>query len=1157
VTSGRDLAVEVLGGVTAFVDGERVDIGPAKCQTVLAALALSARSTVSTSRLVALVWGDDPPRSAERTLQSYIARLRRSLGSEAISRQGASYRLEIGPAAVDVARFEAYLDQGRIDEALAEWSGPPLDGLEAPGLAAAITALEERRMTAVETQLEARAESDPAAAVAELTKLTAQHPFREGLWALLMTALYRSGRQADALAAYRTATEHLVDQLGLDPGPRLRELERMVLSHDHQLNPGPGGQAPTRNCPTGTVTFAFTEIEGLVEMRANEPHGTARLLSDYHRRLQRLASTHTGFVFSVVDDRAGVAFERPADAVAWAAAVHGKTGQGASVAPAVAVRVGLHTGVADEHDTGYLGPAVNLAMQLATIGHGGQTLVSDATAAVLDDPDLVELGIFKLDRIAIEQRLYQAGEQPHPPLRTERRRAGNVPTRLAPLIGRDDLLADIDRALDNHPLVTLVGPGGIGKTSLALAAAARRLGRPANGPTADDETWIVELADIGAGTHLPRAVADTLGVVDRIDLDLTDAIIHWLQDRTVLLILDNCEHLIEAVAEFAERVLRHSPTTGLLTTSRERLGLNDERVVTVGSLDPRRAGADLFLARVAAAGQAPVHPNRGEVAEICRRLDGIPLAIELAAARLRSLSPNDLLDRLDRNEGLALLARRGRPTAGDRHQTLRAAISWSHDLMEPAERTLFQRLSVFTGPFDLAAAEAVAGDQPSPEDTNAEHLDRLEVDRILGDLVDRSMVNIESGPFGRRFRLLQPIRDYGAEQLATSGDARTTASRHTDWCLSRVRYIGRLLAGWDEIEGVMRLEEFWPNLRTAYDRICDAGDHVVGRELIRPVLGEIVLRSHNELGDWVERLLTVTPPDDEDGLIFGLYWSAHRYAVNQDPAGYQRLIDRYGEPDHILMKHGWAFVTGDYQTQAETSLAAGAELRRHGDHHLAERTDINRATALLNLGRPAEQQTLGERLVERYQAQGPPTYLNWSLMLLGYNALFQGQPEQADTWFDRAIDVLVPPRTHTPSQAHEARRVFRGGDQRRAYRILRTHVVTMLETDNMQGGLIAAIEYVNMMAAVDRLPAAARVVGHLETTGLFEASEWRNLIAPAALDAAAIPPSDGDEPPDDDRRQALSRIVEELDALLKTAPADRPPDPVGGSTSTAHQASSC
>jgi len=1111
------LAIHLFGAVSATIGDEPVDVGPPKCQTVLAALALSAGSPVPLGRLAELVWETDPPASAERTLQSYIARLRSSLGSAVITRHGSSYCLDVPANSVDVARFEHHLDKGRVADALAEWKGTPLDGLTAPGLDPPVTALTERWLGAVEVDLERRIETDPAAAIAELTELTAQHPFREGLWALLMTALYKSGRQADALAAYSSAHEHLVEQLGLEPGPRLQDLEHMILGHDERLGPDQPVKVQQPGRPSGTVTFAFTEVENATQSWASNPSATTAAMARLHEVVQATAGDHSGFVFSAVDDTLGVAFTSPEAAVEWATELHAAVRSEPWPAEmALRVRVGINTGGAEQHVGGYYGPAVNLATRLAGIGHGDQTVISNATAALLDQLELRELGTYRLDEIVTDQRIYQLGTVQHPPLRTESAQRGNVPRRLGRLIGRDDTLAAIGDALTAYPIVTLVGPGGIGKTQLALATA--------NTLTPTDEAWLIELANIRSGEHLPRAVADTLGIQDRPGETLTGAITQALENRHALVVLDNCEHIIDDAAALAHAIIQHCPNVGLLATSRERLGLTNERVLTVTPLEPTTSAVELFNERAAAItpGFDP-DTSRAAIAEICARLEGLPLAIELAAARTTSLTPAELLERLDRHHSLRLLTG-GPRTSSDRHQTLQAAIRWSYDLLSPPEKALFQQLSIFTFSFDLPAAEAVATD---------EALDAIEVDRLLGHLVDQSMLTIESGPFGRRFRFLEPIHDFATDRLDDSGHADRVAVRHTQWCLTQVTDIGRQLAGWDEIEGVAQLEELWPNLRTVFDRACTSHDRHLAKRLVRPILGEIVLRGQHELGDWVERILAITPADDEDTIVFGLYWAAHRYTVTQNPDGYQRLVSRYGEPDHVLITHARAFVTRDYQTMAECLPAVAAELRLHGDHHLAERVDISVATALLHLGRYQEQEELAHRLIDRYRHQGPPTYLNWSLTQLGFNASFQRRPDRADTYFNQAIEIPVPPRTHTPNRPIEARRAFRQGQHHRAFGILRSHIDDMAATDNIQAGLLDCIEFINMMTTINRLPDATRILDYLETTGLFDTPAFRTLVADSTAKlTSATNKRPGDvRRPDLNHQQALKYMTEVLDQL--------------------------
>jgi predicted ATPase/DNA-binding SARP family transcriptional activator len=1088
--------IRLLGGVSAISDrGEPVDVGPAKCQALLAALALSPGEAVPVWRLVEMVWGQAPPRTADRTLQSYVTRLRKSLGGqEAIARVGLAYRLDVQADAVDAARFEGLLDAGEVEAALAEWTGTPLAGVDAPGLTASVDALVERWLGAVEQDLGRRIEGDPATTIGLLTELTAAHPFREGLWALLMTALYRVGRQADALAAYRTARERLVEELGVEPGPRLRELESLILDHDQQLTAARPATAP----PSGTVTFGFSAVEDAGGLSATNRDAMTR-----HADLVEVAAAeHGGSVFAATGDAVGVAFAHAGDAVAWA-----KDIQTATSGAGFRVRIAVHTAAAEQRGAGYVGPGVSVAARLATAGHGGQTLLSGATVAVLEGSEaLRDLGTHRVPDVAGEQHLFQLGDEDHPRLRADQARRGNLPRELDGLIGREEDLGTVERAVAAHPVVTLVGPGGIGKTRLGIAAARRF----------EAEAWFIELAAISAPGDVPRAVADTLAVSESPGRTLTGSIVTALRSRRALLMLDNCEHLIDAAAALAKALAEGCSEVHVLATSRERLAISGERLIEVAPLDAAGPGVALFAERAAAASATfDAHASRHEIEEICRRLDGIPLAIELTAARMRGLSPAELLQRL----GSRLTLSGGRRTGAERHRTLRATIQWSYDLLTAAERALFTRLSVFAGPFDIAAAEAVAG-QPGHE-----------VDVLLADLVDRSMVVPELG----RFRLLETMRAYAFEQLEQMGEAEAIAERHSRWCRDQAGRIGRLLAGPAEIEGVARLDELWPDLRAAFDRACKSGDRELARAFVRPVVAEVLLRSRQEIGDWLERLLAVTPPEDEETRVFALAWAAQRYAIGHDLDAYERLADRYDVPDHPLILHARAFAREDYEALLEWAPQAVAELRARGDDDLAEHAEIDVGAALLNLGRFDEHDTLVAAVANRHRAHGPPTLLNWSLMLLGYSATFQGDHKRAEQLFEEAVAIDVPARTHSPNKPIEARVAFRHGDRKRAFRILRFHIDELLATDNMQGASIAAVEFINMMAALDRVSDTARMLGYLETTGLLDAPPFRALVeGPArkvAASTARVSNREHNDGRDLDDRQALEDMRRALEWL--------------------------
>lgn len=940
------MRIRLLGGVAAATgDGEPIDIGSAKRRAVLAALALSPGDAVPVSRLVDLIWGQDAPRTADKTLQGYVADLRKVLGPEAIVRTGAAYRLEAPPDAVDVSRFRRHVSAGDVDAALAEWTGMPLAGVDARGLGPVMDGLVEQWLGAVEADLERRVSADAPATVATLTQLTADHPFREGLWALLMTALYRSGRQADALAAYQRARRHLVEELAVEPGPWLRELEAQILEHDDRLRPP-----------------------------ASRPEPTTRS-------------------------------------------------------------------------------------------------------------------------------------------------AGNLPRRLGQLFGRDADIDAVTQGLAASPVVTLVGPGGIGKTVLGLAAARRWQGDDAQ------PVRLVELGEIRASCDVPRAVAATLGVTERAAAVLTDSIVAVLRSRPSLLVLDNCEHVIDGAAVLADAVAAHAPDARVLATSREGLGIAAERLVAVGPLDPAGAAVELFAARArAVSGGFDLDSSRSEVAEICRRLDGVPLAIELAAARATSLAPAQLLARL--GDRLRLLTG-GYRAGADRHRTLRATVEWSHDLLSPAQRLLFARLSVFTGPFDLAAAEAVAA---------GGELDTLDVDRLLGDLVQRSMVVPEAGPFGRRFRLLETLRQFAAEQLAAHGSRDEVARRHARWCRDQVRGIHSLLTGPGEAEGVTRLAELWPDLRAAVDWACRSREVALADALVRPIAPEANLRRRAEINDWAERILELTGPEDQDGVVFWLAWAANRYMQAGDHEGYQRLTARHGHGHHPLIRYTHAYLYEDDE-DVEAQLAAVEWLRERGEDHSAGLVEVaGQAAQLMGQRRFAELDALASAMEGRYRVQGPPTLLYFALGLLGFSAQFQGRHEQAARFFGESAGIDVPAGTYLVNRTVEARTVFEQGQRSRAFRMLRDHIDDLLGTDYVDVARMVAVEFIYVTAAVDRLAAAARVLTYLDTTGNFGVLARDTLLADAVSRIAATP--EITEAGGLDAREALVYMREVLEELTGR-PVDR------------------
>jgi len=645
--------------------------------------------------------------------------------------------------------------------------------------------------------------------------------------------------------------------------------------------------------------------------------------------------------------------------------------------------------------------------------------------------------------------------------------------------------------------------------------------------SADVPAVFVDLAQIAASAAVPRIVADALDVREQAGRTLTGAIVAALQARPVVLVVDNCEHVIDGAAELIEVVAERCPQVRVLATSREPLAVGGEQLVTLGPLDTA-SGVELFTQRARAAGAAiDVAADRDHVAELCRRLDGVPLAIELAAARTPALTPAELLARVD--DSLRLLTG-GRRTSGGRQRTLRAAIRWSYDLLSEPEQTLLQRLSAFTGLFTLRAAETVAAD------VDADAVDEpLPVDALLGRLVERSMVLVDSGSAvggapGRCFRLLETVRQFALEQLVAEGSADAVAARHARWCRDEVAAVGVLLSGPAEADGVARLAELWPNLRAAVDWACAAGDRHLALGLVRPVVTEIALRGRQEIGDWVERIVALASDDEEVGA-WGLLWASQRYVQGGEPGAYVRFAARVGEPDHPLAWYARAYADGQAGQLAACAPAAVAAGAQDDGAFVADLLELNTAGILLGAGRFADVEATVGTLVDRQRTAGRPTLLHWGLSTLAYSASLQGDLARADRLNDAAADAEVPVGTLSANKPIQARGAFRRGDQRRGLRILRDSIDEVLATGNVVAAGVVAVEFVNMMTALGRLDDAARLAAYLESSNGFSA--WAGLVSEAAR-SRTVAAANRRSPPSDDR-QALEAMRAVLEALEEQA----------------------
>jgi predicted ATPase/class 3 adenylate cyclase len=527
--------------------------------------------------------------------------------------------------------------------------------------------------------------------------------------------------------------------------------------------------------PTGTVTLLLADVEGSTRLWESQPKEMTAALARLNSVVSEVIAAHDGVrpVEQGEGDSFVAAFARASDALAAALEM-----QRAPLAP-IQLRIGVHSGEIQLRDEGnYAGPTINRTARLRDLGHGGQTLLSGVTEALVldrlpDDAWLSDLGTHPLRDLPRPERVIQLC---HPdlvnefaPLRVSKTVASqHLPMQLTSFVGRDDELTQLRELLAQNRVVTLTGAGGVGKTRLAIQVAA------AMAPEFGDGVWYVDLAPITDPELVAVTVARALGLPDQPGRSTIDTLLRFVADRQMLVVLDNCEHLLDASAALVVAVLSGAARLTALATSREAIGVAGEVSWRVPSLSLRDEARELFTdrARHARPDFTLTDDNAATVGEICARLDGVPLAIELAAARVRALSLAEILDSL--HDRFRLLTG-GARTAVRRQQTLRASVDWSHALLTEPERVLFRRLAAFLGGFDVDAAQAVAG---------GGDVERYQVLDQLTLLVDKSLVVAESSSGRTRYRLLETVRQYALEKLGESGEADAVRSRHRDYYTS-------------------------------------------------------------------------------------------------------------------------------------------------------------------------------------------------------------------------------------------------------------------------------------------------------------------------------------------------------------------------------------
>ncbi|MDP9023361.1 MAG: winged helix-turn-helix domain-containing protein [Actinomycetota bacterium] len=807
----------VLGPVEVVAGGRRAAVGGGHQRTILVVLLAAGGETVTTGLLIDAVWSAEPPESARKSLQSHVSRLRAELvevepdASQPLVTEADGYRADLDVHDFDARRFESLVQRAGqvadrvpetalrlLDEARALWRGPAFGELaDHPQVRPEAVRLEQLRARAAADHVDVRlALGRHKEVIGELEATVVEDPLDERAHGQLVLALYRSGRQAGALATYRQLQESLRDELGVDPSPALRELHERILRQD----------------------------EGL-QLRRGSPDG------------------------------------------------------------------GIASADSDADETSHPRP------------------------------------------------------QPTVP----------VPE----LIGRDEDVAAVASLIREKLLVTLTGPGGVGKTRLAEQVAAR----VADG--FDDGVVECALATVRDADSVGGALITALGIQPTGDRSATETLVAALGERRLLLLLDNCEHVLDVLSPLVDTILGRCPNVAILATSRERLHLPVEHVWPVAPLAVPERGSDheeisetpagaLFRERAEAVEPAfsLTRDNAPAVAEICRRLDGMPLAIELAAARVRALAPEDLVARIDQR--FALLG--GGPVGGTgRHRTLEAVVAWSYDLLADPEADLFDRLSVFAGSFTLAAAEQVCAGGDLAE---------AEVAGLLGELVDKSMVMVERDGDSVRYHLLDTLRDFGAKRLADAGATETYRRAHADYHVALTEDLAPRVRGQDEGTAVAQIDGAIADLRSAHAWMVATGD-VDGALRLPAALSDYVLyRLRDETITWTHRALEMTDAPEHPACAAALATAA-RGATNR------------GETARAVR-------------EAEAALA-----RAEPDSLTAVQALDALGTAALYEGRFDDILAQADRLEEIAQRLGEDYYVAYARLLRVLGHLYRGEDDTA------------------------------------------------------------------------------------------------------------------------------------------------------------------
>lgn len=847
--------------------------------------------------------------------------------------------------------------------------------------------------------------------------------------------------------------------------------------------------------PSGTVTFLFTDIEGSTKLWETHQPAMRLALAQHDALLRQAIEARNGVVFKTVGDAFCAAFASASEALQAALAIHlalqsatwGATGP-------LRVRIGLHTGSAEERENDYFGPTLNRVARLQSLAYGDQILLSQTTYHLVigqlpDQVSVKDLGSHRLKDLQAPEQIWQLLHpllpSDFPPLKSLNNLPNNLPNQLTSFIGREQEIEEIRALLNTCRLLTLTGSGGCGKTRLALQLSADLLG------DFPDGVWLVELASLTNPALILPTMAGALGVREDPGRPLMRTLIEHLSSRTLLLLLDNCEHLLKPCAELVDALLKSCARLTILATSRQALGVYGEHSYRVPSLSlpdlkaittdsVRQAGsAHLFIERALLSRPdfALTNRNAPSLARLCHRLDGIPLAIELAAARVRALTVEEVARRLD--DRFRLLTG-GSRTAMPRQQTLRALIDWSYDLLNAQEQTLLNRLSVFSGGWTLEAAEQVCSDpwiverEPSltegTQTTN--HEPRITTEKVLdllSSLVDKSLVLAETQGEQTRYRLLETVRQYAQEKLDSVEDPNSIQRQHRNYFTGVAISAAQELQGAQQAVWLARLEMERDNLRGALDAY--ANDPMVTPD-----------SAPDERRTWAENWLTMASALER-------FWYLRGPISEGRERCEQALTARsYVGTDICTQALNSAGILaaeqGDYEA-AHTYHREGLALRRLQGDRRGIATSLNNLAVVAN-GQgdyPVMQRYLEESL-ELYRELESPLGMAATLLNLGSATSKQQNYALAERYYLESL-TLLRPLNHSfylGAALHNLADVMlRRNEAAQAQRYLQESVAIYRELGNTNGLILSLERLAAIAVRQQRFALAASWLGTANT----------------------------------------------------------------------------